>query len=454
MKFLYYAYFLSSFLNFYILCIAICLILQLALIAILIYKEQLALFLTLLFAFLVIANIILSTFAKLYFWYTTFYHFGFEQGLKMLFYELIKPFYLAIDFDISCSVVDKTGRLVPRAYDTIAKNAHQIKNFYDMPYCENLLKGKNLVFVNLLNDLGTRDPNALKIAAMKSLLEMGYSKKFAEEYAISLCSKAEVALRSGSVAKQFDSLNMFKAWVKQNFSLYNFESYTAYLQYQKSLIEVCKSFDEEKNLTAFVCSYADLLNKVKYNGMNEFNAGLSLYDPGAPFNLAISNQSHPTAFGVSIYSYLLGGEKSIISSLEKKQGDFIMIKEVDGVYLPVTYVELKSLNNVDNGALLSGEEESIEDIARKISGVFEDKQFDAVPTDFSSSKKILIYIPGITATEAELIGIADEVDAFFESDKAKRDPNIRWAQFKEFKNNGGSVQIITDKRINFDNDLD
>lgn len=105
MNLLYYAYSLSFLLNFYILCIVICLILQLAFIAILIYKEQLALLLTLLFAFLVVANIILSTFAKFYFWYVTFYHFGFEQGLKMLFYELIKPFYLAIDFDISCSVV-------------------------------------------------------------------------------------------------------------------------------------------------------------------------------------------------------------------------------------------------------------------------------------------------------------------------------------------------------------
>jgi hypothetical protein len=417
------------------------------------YKEQLALLLTLLFAFLVVANIILSTFAKFYFWYATFYHFGFEQGLKMLFYELIKPFYLAIDFDISCSVVDKTGRLVPRAYDTIAKNAHQIKNFYDTPYCGNLLKGKNLAFVNLLNDLGTRDPNALKIAAMKSLLEMGYSKKFAEEYATSLCLKAEVALRSGSFAKQFDSLSMFKAWVKQNLSLHNFESYTAYLQYQRSLIEVCKSFDKERNLTAFVCSYADLLNKVRYNGINEFNAGLSLYDPGASFSLAINNQSHPTAFGVSIYSYLLGGEKSIISSLEKKQGDFIMIKEVDGVYLPVTYVELKSLNNVDNGALLSGNKELIGDIAGKISEVFENKQLDAVSADFSSRKKILIYIPGITATEAELIGIVERVEKFV---KTSDDSYIyeQADKFKEFKNNGGSVQIITDKRINFDNDLD
>ncbi|MEO0273300.1 MAG: hypothetical protein ABIM30_09505, partial [candidate division WOR-3 bacterium] len=122
-------------------------------------------------------------------------------------------------------------------------------------------------------------------------------------------------------------------------------------------------------------------------------------------------------------------------------------------YLPVTYVELKSLNNVDNGALLSGNEKLIGDIAYKISGVFENKQLDAVPTDFSSSKKILIYIPGITATEAELIGIADEVEKFV---KTSNDPNIREQadKFKEFKNNGGSVQIITDKRISFDNDLD
>jgi hypothetical protein len=422
--------------------------LQFAFILIFMYKEQIALFLTFLFAFLVIINIILSTFAKLYFWYAAFKHLGLELGLKMLVYELAKPFYLAMDFDISCSVVDKTGRLVPRVYDTIAKNAHQIKNFYDMPYREILLKGENLAFVNLLNDLGTCDPNALRIAAMKSLLEMGYTKKFAEEYATLLCSKAKVALCNGSFAKQFDSLNMFKAWVKQNLSLYNFESYTTYLQYQNSLIEACKSFDKGGNLTAFVCSYADLMNKVKYNGINEFNAGLSLYDPGAGVpKLAISNQSHPTAFGVSIYSYLLGGEKSIISSLKEKQGDFIMLKEVDGIYLPVTYVELKSLNNVDNGTLLSGNKELIKDIARTIGGVFKNRQLDAVSTDFN--KKILIYIPGITATEAELIGIADEVEEFV---KMSNDPYK--VQFEEFKNNGGSVLIITDKRINFDNDLD
>jgi hypothetical protein len=128
-----------------------------------------------------------------------------------------------------------------------------------------------------------------------------------------------------------------------------------------------------------------------------------------------------------------------------------MIKEVDGVYLPVTYVELKSLNNVDNGALLSGNKELIKDIARTIGGVFRDKQLDAVSTDFN--KKILIYIPGITATEAELIGIVERVEKFV---KTSDDSYIyeQADKFKEFKNNGGSVQIIADKRINFDNDLD
>ena len=199
----------------------------------------------------------------------------------------------------------------------------------------------------------------------------------------------------------------------------------------------------------------DYSNKV-YNGrVDSLKAALALFDTGGNLGLGISSNSHLTTFDLAKYSFhSLDSKIYMFPTLKEKQGDFIMIKEVDGVYLPATYVELKSLNNVDNGALLLGNKKLIGDIAYKISEVFENKQFDAVPPGFSSRKKILIYIPGITATEAELIGIANEVDAYFESYKAKRDPNINWAQFKEFKNNGGSVQIIADKRINFDNDLD
>jgi hypothetical protein len=417
------------------------------------YKEQLALLLTLLFAFLVIINIILSTSAKLYFWYAAFKHLGFELGLKMLVYELAKPFYLAMDFDISCSVVG--GKNVLSELAPAITFCKQLVFPKYLAHHKDLLV-ESIAFSNLLRELDVVDPGIVSGKLYNKLIGRNFDKlyvgKFVDEFL-----KIKMMQKSGNNLTKLH-FEFFNDLIKSRHLLLDFDTFGVarkyHMEFVSSLVNSFSRSDSRirdadlRNLSALVFSFMDYSNKVYDGKVDSLKAALTLFDTGGNFGLSINNDSHLTTFDLAKYSFhSLDSKIYMFPTLEKKQGDFIMIKEVDGVYLPVTYVELKSLNNVDNGALLSGNKELIKDIARTIGGVFRDKQLDAVSTDFN--KKILIYIPGITATEAELIGITSKVEEFV---KMSNDPYK--AQFEEFKNNGGSVQIITDKRINFDNDLD